>query len=657
MKRITIASFFLILILFTANAIAAIRLPGLVGDNMVLQRSAKIPIWGWANPGEEVRIDFNGKTYQAIASATDNKWMVKLDAAEAGGPYEMEIRGKSDDIHIKNILIGDVWLCSGQSNMVFDFNNPRAKALYAKDIASSANDQIRQVLVNRGYASQPAANCKTSGWRMASPQTLNSFTAVGYFYARNLYEKYHVPIGLINSCLGGTIAEAWTSEEGLKELPQFEKDIRFLQDTVALNSKIRESEHKIADWEKRVDQNDKGYNADGNPVWAGADLDDSQWSTMPQPGFWDKNGYPNTFGTFWFRKEIDVPAALTGKDAILLLGQIDDADITYFNGQIVGHTANRDYKREYKIAASLIKPGKNELTIRIVNYNGTGGFFPGDSLQFKSGKTIVSLSGPWKFNQGVKMEVKPGSYDPKNLPSSLYNAMIAPLVPYGIKGVLWYQGEYNAHQAYTYQKLFQALIKDWRAKWQQGDFPFVYEQLPNFQPVYDHPIESEWAELREAQSMALAQPNTAMAVAIDIGEADNIHPVDKKDAGYRLSLAARKLAYNDKKLVASGPVYKSSKIEGDKVILTFETDGSPMVNKGGGDLKFFAIASDDKKFVWGNAVIKGNTIEVSSPSVPHPVAVRYAWAGNPAGCNLFNTAGLPASPFRTDNWPGMTFSN
>ncbi|MES2277867.1 MAG: sialate O-acetylesterase [Bacteroidota bacterium] len=656
MKKIN-APILLVLLLWISNSAAAIKLPGLVGDNMILQRSIKIPVWGWAGPGEQVQVMFKNKTYKATAAATDGKWMVKLDKAEAGGPYEMEIKGKTDDIHIKNILVGDVWLCSGQSNMVFDFNNARAKALYAQDIASSANSQIRQVLVNRGYASAPAANCKTSGWRMASPQTLNSFTAVGYFYAKNLYEQYHVPIGLINSSYGGTIAEAWTSPEGLKELPRYEKDTQFLQDTLALNNKIKDAQTKIIDWDKKVEQADKGYDTNNNPAWAAIGLDDSQWNTMPQPGFWDKNGFPNTFGAFWFRKEIDVPEVAIGKDGIVVLGQLDDIDVTYFNGQIIGKTTNRDYKRQYKIPASLIKPGKNVLTIRIINYNGTGGIFPADSLRFKSGETTVSLSGPWKFIQGVKMEIKPNAFDAKNLPTALYNAMIAPLEPYAIKGVLWYQGEYNAHQAFAYRPLFQAMIRDWRDKWQQGDFPFVFAQLPNFQPVYDHPIESEWAELREAQSMALTLPNTAIAVTIDVGEADDIHPVDKKDVGYRLSLAARKLVYGEQSLVAWGPVYQSMKVDGDKMILSFETLGSPMVSKDGGELKFFAIAGDDKKFVWAKAVINGNTIVVSGTAIAHPVAVRYAWAGNPAGCNLFNTAGLPASPFRTDNWPGMTVSN
>ncbi|MFA6088178.1 sialate O-acetylesterase [Mucilaginibacter sp.] len=656
MKRLQTAAI-LLLLLWAADAIAAIKLPGLVGDNMILQRAIKIPVWGWAEPGEHVLVKFKGKTYKAIASAPDGKWMVKLDQTDAGGPYEMAIKGQTDDIRIKNILVGDVWLCSGQSNMAFDFNNSRAKALYANDIAISANDHIRQVLVSRGYASAPAANCKTTGWRMASPQTLNSFSAVAYFYARNLYEQYHVPIGLINSSLGGTIAEAWTSEKGLKELPQYTNDILFLHDTIALDKKVKDYQTKVINWGKKIEETDNGNDANGNPAWAMPMVDDSQWATMPQPGFWDKNGYGTFFGSVWFRKEIEVPQAATGKDAVVILGQIDDADITYFNGQMIGKTSNRDYKREYKIPAALIKPGKNILAIRIINYSGTGGIFPADSLRFKSGETTVSLSGPWKFNQGIKMEARPGALDPKNLPTSLYNAMIAPLEPYAIKGVLWYQGEYNAHQAYAYRPLFQALINDWRAKWQQGDIPFVFVQLPNFQPVYDHPVESEWAELREAQSMALIQPNTAMAVAIDIGEAEDIHPVDKKDVGYRLSLASRRLVYGEKSLVASGPVYQSMRVDKDKIILSFETGGNDMISKNGDELKSFAIAGDDKKFVWAKAIIKHSTIEVSSPAVVHPVAVRYAWAGNPAGCNLFNKAGLPASPFRTDTWPGITITN
>jgi len=646
----------LVLALFSiSNSEAAIKLPALVADNMVLQRNTKTVVRGWADPGEKVQVKFIHKNYSA-QTAANGKWLIKLDAAKEGGPYEMDITGDADHIQIKNILIGDVWLCGGQSNMALDFNNQGVKTLYAKDIEASANDNIRQVIVNRTYSSLPAETYKTSGWRSAGPKTLPSFSATAYFFARKLYEKYHVPIGLINSSYGGTVAEAWTSEGGLSELPQFKKNIQLLKDSDALNKKIDSAKNAFTLWDTRVDNEDNGYNAAHEAVWAGPDFNDRQWQTITEPGFWDKQGLTNTYGSIWLRKEINIPGTWAQKDAILRLDQVDDADVVYFNGIEIGKTTNRDLKQRYKVAASLIKPGKNIITVRIINYNGTGGFLPEDTLQLKSGDIELPLNGSWKYRQGIKMDVKPGLYDAKNLPSALYNAMIAPLIPYNFKGVIWYQGEYNTHKAFEYRKLFQALIKDWRAQWGQGDLPFIYVQLPNFQPVIDHPVENEWAELREAQAMALALPNTAMAVTIDAGGLD-LHPADKKDVGERLALAAFKLAYNEKGTVYSGPVYRSMKIEGDKIILTFETYGSPMVSKDGGGLKFFAIAGADKKFVWASAVIKNNTVEVSSPQVSQPVAVRYAWAGNPLGCNLFNQAGLPASPFRTDDWAGITVSN
>jgi sialate O-acetylesterase len=646
----------LIILLLTVfiypSAYSAIKLPGLVGDNMVLQRNANVPVWGWADAGEKVSVTFNGKTYNTQAAANDGKWTVTLVTGNAGGPYEMEVKGTTDDIYVKNILIGDVWLCGGQSNMVLDFNGAKIKALYANDIASSTNDQIRQIIVARGYSSTPAKDIRTSGWKIANPKNVISFSAAAYFFARNLYEKYHVPIGLINSSNGGTVAEAWTSEEGLKELPQCNNDIKFLKDTVALKEKIRLARNGARDWDLKLEQDDAVHAA----LWTAVDFDDSQWKTMKEPDFWDKAGYHNTHGTFWFRKTIDIPETAASKDAILQLGQLGDADITYFNGQQIGKKNSRDDIREYKIPASLVKTGKNVITIRIASYNGTGGMFPADTLRIKTVVSAISLGGDWKYQQGINLPAKPGLYDPKNLPTALYNAMIAPLVPYRIKGVIWYQGEYNTHKAYEYRKLFQALIKDWRSKWDLGNYPFIFEQLPNFSTVYDHPAENEWAELREAQSMALAQPNTAMAVAIDVGEGE-LHPIDKKDVGNRLALATRKLVYGEKSLIASGPVYKSMKIDGDKIILTFEDGNGKLVSKDKGELKYFAIAGDDKKFVWSKAVIKGNTIEVSAAQIPHPVAVRYAWAGNPDGCNLFNDAGLPASPFRTDDWAGLTVAN
>jgi sialate O-acetylesterase len=503
-------SFLVALLLFCTTIIhAAITLPALVSDNMVLQRDVKLPVWGWSTPGAAITVQINRKNYKAVADAT-GKWMVKLDALKAGGPYEMILEGDGSSITIKNILAGDVWLCSGQSNMVFDFNNARAKALYAADIAASANDQIRQILIPRTWSPTPAADFKTKGWQMAQPQVLNGWSVAAYFFARNLFEQYHVPIGLINTCYGGTRVEAWTSEEALKTFPQFDRNIQLLHDTAQVNNRVNTAKQKLAEWNAKPE---------------------AERATTPKPA---------TFG-------------------------------------------------------------------------------------------------------------------PQNLASALYNAMIAPLIPYAIKGAIWYQGEGNAPRAYEYRDLFPNMIKDWRTRWQQGDFPFIFQQLVNFKPEVAQPAESDWAELREAQTMTLSKsPNTAMTVGIDIGEAGDIHPVNKKDVGYRMFLAARKLAYADQKLVAYGPLYKSMQVKGDKIIISFTNTGTGLVTKDGGPVKYIAIAGADKKFVWADAVIKGNTIEVSSSTVSNPVAVRYAWADNPAGCNLFNKEGLPASPFRTDDWPGIT---
>jgi sialate O-acetylesterase len=642
-------------VLFTCNVFASVRLPGLIADNMVIQRNVKVTLWGWANAGEKISVQFKGKSY-TTKTTPDGKWQVKLNPSAAGGPFDMEISGDKDNIHLKNILIGEVWLCGGQSNMAFDLNFESFKARYKAEIASSSNDQIRQVIVNRTYSSIPAENCKTSGWRSASPETVGAFSATAYFFAKSLYEKYHVPIGLVNDCIGGTLAEAWTGEQGLKELPEFAKDIALLKDTVALKAKVQSAKDAVANWEADVVKNDKGFDVNHQPVWAATNFDDGQWKTMPEPDFWDQHGYKNWYGAIWFRKEVNIDAAMVGKEALLNLGQVDDADITYFNGTEIGKNTFRDTKRIYKIPAALVKPGKNVIAIKITNYNALGGMFPENKPRVIIGTDTVSLKGDWKYHEGVKMPVKPNLFDPKNLPSSLYNAMIAPVAPLDFKGVIWYQGEYNTHRAFEYRKLFQELIKNWRTTFGKTDLPFIYVQLPNFQPVVDHPVENEWAELREAQLMTLAQPNTAMAVTIDIGGLE-LHPSDKKDVGDRLALAARKLAYGEKDLVASGPLYQSMTVTGNTISLTFNDGGSKLISKDGQPLRYFAIAGDDHHFVWATAKIIGNRIEISSQAIAHPVAVRYAWAGNPDGCNLFNEAGLPASPFRTDNWPGLTDHN
>jgi sialate O-acetylesterase len=632
---------------------ATIKLPALVSDGMVLQRDIALPVWGWAQPGAAVTVTFQDKTYQAV-TGQDGKWLLKLDKQAAGGPYEMQIKGDGSVLTIRNILVGDVWTCSGQSNMVFDFNNSRANALYAKDRETSANDQIRQILVARGSSAVPAADFKTTGWKAASPATLSAFSAAAYFFARNINDKYRIPVGLINTSFGGTRVEAWTSEEALAAFPQFKNDIALLKDTAQVNAKIRAYQQRITDWHSKNKTEDKGY-ANGKAIWAESGLDDSQWKTTNLPALWDKYGYPNTFGVFWFRKEIEVPASMAGRNAVLKLGSIDDEDECFVNGVKVGGYANRTKPREHTVPGNLLKAGKNLVAVKVINYYDQGGMAGDQPMMLVAGDQQVSLNGGWKYQQGYVAGRLPGVYNPQDLASSLFNGMVAPLIPYAIKGAIWYQGENNVATAWHYRKLFPNMISDWRSRWQQGNFPFIFQQLVNLRAEQPQPSESQWAELREAQLMTLtASPNTAMAVGIDIGEANDIHPVNKKDVGYRLSLGARKLAYGEKKLVSAGPLYTGMKVQGDKIIISFANEGSSLVAKDGKALRYFAIAGEDKKFVWANAAIKGNTVEVSAKEVARPVAVRYAWADNPETANLFNKEGLPASPFRTDDWPGLT---
>jgi sialate O-acetylesterase len=617
---------------------SALRLPALVSDGMVLQRDVRLPIWGWADPGEPVVVRFNGQSYNTV-TAPDGKWMVHLAPTKAGGPFDMIIKGAHDKRTVRNILVGEVWIASGQSNMVLDFNSLRK--VYAAEIAASANDSIREILVTRTYSPEPREDCKTTGWKAAGPKTLAPFSAAAYFFALDLFNRYHVPVGIINSCYGGTKAEAWTDETTLHVFPEFAADIALLKDSSATTRRIDSSKDRVADWHRQTREDDDSR--------ALPDFDDHDWKTAFLPDLWDNFGYKHTSGVFWFRKQVRVPSGAQGQIVALALGPVDDEDEAFVNGQRVGGQTGKNVPRHYVLPEGLLHPGLNTVAIRVINYNEEGGFVPGVPMRLTWVSDSVVLNGPWKYQKTLTVGNVPAVYSPSGLPTSLFNAMIAPLIPYAIKGVIWYQGEYNTDHAYRYRSLFPAMIQDWRSLWGQGDFPFIYQQLPNFKASADHPTESAWAELREAQFLTLSKlPNLAMAVGIDIGEAENLHPVDKKDVGHRLYLAALTLAYGEKGIVSTGPLYQSMRVEGDKVILSFTGVGGGLVAKDGAPLSGFAIAGPDHRFVWADAVIRGNRIEVRSPNVPHPESVRYAWADNPAGCNLYNKEGLPASPFRTD---------
>ncbi len=638
------SSLCLYLLLFSQAALCQVRLPRLVSDGMVLQRDAQAKVWGWAAEGEAVTINFDGRTYRAT-TGTDGKWTVLLSELKAGGPYTMEIRA-SNHITLQNVLVGDVWVCSGQSNMQLWMG--RVKYRYADVIAHADNPIIRQFIVPGRYDFQEPQDDVTSGrWVSANPESVLEFTAVGYFFAKTLFERYRVPIGLINASLGGSPAEAWLSEEALKAFPEHLDTAKRFRDS-AYRNQIMEKDKAVSDaWYARVQQLDRGQAKDQRP-WYDPGCDASEWATMNVPGYWADEGLGRVNGVVWFRKEIDVPASMIGKPARLWLGRIVDGDSTYVNGTLVGSVSYQYPPRIYDVPANLLKEGKNVIVVRIISNGGRGGFVLDKPYRLSAAGHTIDLQGQWQYKLGATMDPLPGKRFIEWQPLGLYNGMIAPLVNCRIKGVIWYQGESNTGRALEYRRLFPALIADWRAKWHQGDFPFLYVQLANFMEATDQPSESNWAELREAQLRTLAVPNTAMAVTIDLGEWNDVHPLNKEDVGKRLALAAQKIAYGDDEVVHSGPIYESMEIEGNKIILTFKHIGAGLVSRGGDELSQFAIAGADKKFVWAKAEIEGNTIVVWSEDVSQPVAVRYAWADNPEGANLYNREGLPASPFRTD---------
>jgi sialate O-acetylesterase len=629
--------------LIILSSFAQVKLPQLVGDSMVLQRDMKINIWGWASTGEKVRVKFNGKIYKTT-TGNDGKWILQLLPTKAGGPYAMEITGKNKII-LHDVLIGDVWLCSGQSNMVHQMRLHSVR--YADEIANANYPEIRQFLIPTLTDLQgPHDDLTTGSWKSANPDNVLDFSAVAYFFAKDLYEKYHVPIGLINASVGGTPVEAWTSEEGLKAFPFISNTIEKNKDTAYINSITKRNLNANSNMPK---QEDKGFT--GSMPWYDSAYVPKEWRTINIPGYWEDQGVKDLDGVVWYRKEIDVPASMIGKPAKVFLGRIVDADFLYINGTLVGNTTYQYPQRRYAVPADLLKPGKNLFVVRVINNSGKGGFVPDKPYCLIAGNDTVDLKGYWQYKVGEVFVPRNGSggfgFVAQNQPTALYNAMVAPLINYTIKGMLWYQGEANSSRGAEYAQLQPALIADWRSKWKEDNIPFLYVQLPGFMDYNYLPSESQWAELREAQLQSLSVPNTAMAVAIDLGEWNDIHPDRKKDVGDRLALAAEKIAYGEN-IIYSGPIYQSSTIDDNKIIISFSNTGSGLITNDNETPAEFAIAGDDKKFVWANTKIEGAKVIVWSEAVAAPKYVRYAWADDPVNPNLYNKEGLPASPFRTD---------
>ncbi len=632
-----------LLVLCPAGARGEVRLDRLMGDGMVVQREMPIKIHGWAESGEQVTVTLAGQTSTAQAGQ-DGRWVVTLEPQKAGGPHVMVIQGENE-ITINDVLIGDVWLCSGQSNMELPMR--RVQDRYPDVIANCTNPQIRHFEVPDRYDFHaPREDLEWGQWKSADPENIMDFSAVAYFFARELYAKYGVPIGLINCALGGSPAEAWISEEGLTAFPEHLATAKKFRDDAFVKSIIEHDRAISSAWYQQLDKLDKGQQP-GRTSWFDPACDVSDWDTMDVPGYWADGRLGPVNGVVWFRKEIEVPAAMVGKEAKLLLGRIVDADRTWVNGTPVGNVTYQYPPRRYVFGPGVLREGTNTIVVRVVNNSGRGGFVEDKPYELIAGGRTIDLRGPWKYKLGAVMDPLPGQTFVQWQPLGLYNGMIAPLIQTPIKGVIWYQGESNTARPSEYRPLMKALIADWRAKWGQGDFPFLFVQLANFMEAKEQPSESGWAEVREAQLKTLEVPNTAMAVTIDLGEWNDIHPLNKEDVGKRLALAARKVAYGDDAAVWSGPIYESMQVEGGKAVLSFSHTGSGLICKGD-MLKEFAIAGPDKRFVWAEAKIEGDQVVVWSDKVTEPVAVRYAWADNPAGANLYNREGLPASPFRTD---------
>lgn len=621
-------------------------LPKLISDGMVLQRNAEVKIWGWANAGEKVAIAFGGSVYTTSANGS-GEWEVELSGLSAGGPYQMMILS-DDTITINNILVGDVWVCSGQSNM--ELSMERARPLYQEEIAKAQNPYIRYFEVPKTYDFKgPRGDLSGGQWQSPGPESVLSFSAVAYFFALELFDTYGVPVGLINTSLGGSPAEAWISEEALKPFPEHYREVQRFKDDSLIVQIETQDKARIEKWYRDLNSLDAGYR-DPDNLWYGAELNTSGWREMMVPGYWAGEEIGKVNGVVWFRKEVQVPASEAGQPARLLMGRIVDADSVFVNGVFVGATSYQYPPRRYTIPPGVLKAGKNIITVRVISNIGEGGFVPDKPYELITAGSTIGLKGPWKYQLGATMAPLASQTFIRWKPAGLYNAMLAPLLNYRIKGVIWYQGESNTQRAEEYKELFPALIRDWRANWGRESLPFLFVQLANFMETGSGPSDSDWARLREAQLETLALPHTGMAVAIDIGEWNDIHPLNKKDVGKRLALAARRVAYGEQQVVPSGPLFQSMEVRGDKAVIAFSNTGSGLVSRGGEELRHFAIAGADRQFVWAEARIEGDQVTAWSDKVPKPVAVRYAWADNPEGANLYNKEGLPASPFRTDEW-------
>lgn len=655
------------------NASAEVKLPALFSNGMVLQQNKPIVVWGWADPNEQVSVSFRKQTV-TTTTKRNGSWEAWLNPEKTGAPDTMVIQGKNR-LKISNILVGEVWLCSGQSNMAW----PVSKSLNAdKEISLADWPQIRLFTVEHAVADKPQDDV-TGHWQTTTPETIKDFSAVGFYFGRYLHTHLEVPVGLIHSSWGGTPAEAWTKLETLQDNMDFLPIVERFKATTRNYSKKKAAYDEML---KRIELGEAlpEYHLDpGNQGiekgWANSDFDDSSWNTVDLPNTLESANIFDGDGAVWFRKEVQIPEDWAGKPLVLSLGPIDDFDVTYFNGKEIGYTKDdmpnhRQYARNYLVSEEEVKPGTALIAVRVFDRAGEGGFLGGEyqlRIWPEREETFVDLAGAWKYAIEIEFDpftvMGPGGSTPRppmgpdhpHRPAGLYNAMIHPLAPFPIQGVVWYQGESNTSRAYQYRDLLANMISDWRMLWKLDDFHFGIVQLANYGIQEIDPGESEWAELREAQAdVAKLLPRIGLVCTIDIGKDDDIHPRNKQDVGKRLSLWALNQVYREEAPL-SGPTFSFMNRYGNHARIFFSRSYGKLVTLGKNQILGFTIAGRDRKFLKAEAIIRGISVIVWNETISDPLAVRYGWADNPE-CNLYNDKGLPAVPFRTDNWPGITIN-
>lgn len=608
------------------------------GDNMILQRGKTNPVWGWTVPGQTVRVEIAGQSASAVAGG-DGRWEARIQPPASVGPHSLKISGPQT-VEFTNLLVGDVWLCGGQSNMELPLSRTRDGEAV---IAAANQPEIRLFTVKQQPAYSPAA-VADGRWKVCSPATIaedGGFSAVGYHFALKVRGETGVPIGLIKDCWGGTPAESWTSPESLRGLKDFDPA---LDEVKRLRAKGgTEHGNFISHWYEDFDVGQREN-------WSATDLDDHDWKSVSLTNGFRELGHGDTPAVVYFRKTIMLPDPLPTGPATIHLGVVERMDTVYLNGRWIGASAWVENPRKYPVAADILKPGANVMTIRVFKTKEDGGFRskPEDLRLVLGDQTEIPLADGWKAK--VSVDARPPQPLPfsfenwPTMPGVLYDGMIAPVAPLAITGALWYQGEANADRAAQYRKLLPAMIGDWRKAFGQGDFPFYIVSLAAFQQRKEAPGEDGWADLRAAQAFtARSVPNSGLALAIDVGDANDIHPKDKKEVGERLALIALANHYG-RKIPFSGPSFVAAEKLPGSLKLRFDQD---LVVKGDKPEEF-SIAGEDGKWHWAEAKVEGDVVVVSSPEVPRPTAARYAWQANPKA-TLFNAAGLPAIPFSTDS--------